>query len=84
MITELGASLSGGQKKKMLLAKFLAAHKNRTVLILDEPESNLDSETLKVWEDIRAQLVNEREKHIVFYISHEVGANGFENKRIKI
>lgn len=67
-IEENGATLSGGEKKKMFMLKCLL--KNSTSLvILDEIDAGVDAETKKVWKDIENELVNDKEK-IVIKISH--------------
>jgi len=47
------ATLSGGQKNRLMLAKILANPK--TCLILDEPTNDLDMDTLDMLEDILSQ-----------------------------
>ncbi|HTK84100.1 MAG TPA: ATP-binding cassette domain-containing protein, partial [Patescibacteria group bacterium] len=47
------ASLSGGQKNRLMLAKILA--NPRSLLILDEPTNDLDMDTLDMLEEILAQ-----------------------------
>jgi ATP-binding cassette subfamily F protein uup len=46
------ASLSGGERGRLLLARVLAAPSN--LLVLDEPTNDLDMETLDVLEDVLA------------------------------
>ncbi len=46
------ASLSGGERNRLLLARALAAPSN--VLVLDEPTNDLDMETLDLLEDVLA------------------------------
>ncbi len=53
MATQPVATLSGGQKNRLLLAKILA--KPGGLLILDEPTNDLDMDTLDMLEDILAQ-----------------------------
>lgn len=50
VITENGANLSGGEKKRICLARALL--RNTGVLILDEPLANLDESTAKKIEDL--------------------------------
>ena len=50
LITENGANLSGGEKKRICLARALL--RDTDVLILDEPLANLDDSTAKKIEDL--------------------------------
>ena len=50
IITEGGANLSGGEKKRLCLARALL--RDTDVLILDEPLANLDPETVQRIEDL--------------------------------
>lgn len=50
IVTENGSNLSGGEKKRICLARALL--RNTDVLILDEPLANLDSETAGMIEDL--------------------------------
>ena len=54
VITENGANLSGGEKKRICLARALL--RNTGVLILDEPLANLDENTTK--KDRRSAFVH--------------------------
>ncbi len=65
VITENGANLSGGEKKRICLARALL--RNTGVLILDEPLANLDEETAKKIEDL---LLSIRGK-LLLVVSHQ-------------
>lgn len=70
-IEELGMSLSGGQRRKLLLAKLMLLYENAPVIIIDEIENDLDKDTRKLWQQFARQLYEEKDRHIIFYISHE-------------
>lgn len=70
-IEELGMSLSGGQRRKLLLAKLMLLYENAPVIIIDEIENDLDKDTRKLWQQFSRQLYEEKDRHIIFYISHE-------------
>ncbi len=67
ILTGLGdkkvSCLSGGEKQKVALAR--AVGLQRTILLLDEPEVHIDSETRKAMEHILKDLALEG-KHIIF------------------
>mgnify|MGYP002586181888 FL=1 len=64
MIAESGANLSGGEKKRICLARALL--RDTEVLILDEPLANLDDETAGRIEDL---LLSIRDKTLLV-VSH--------------
>ena len=70
-IEELGMSLSGGQRRKLLLAKLMLLYENAPVIIIDEIENDLDKDTRKLWQQFSRQLYEKKDRHIIFYISHE-------------
>ena len=65
IITENGADFSGGEKKRLCLARALL--RNTDVLILDEPLANLDPETARRIEDL---LLSIPEKTLLV-VSHQ-------------
>jgi len=69
----LFASLSGGQKKRALLARALATEPK--LLMLDEPAANLDA---TAEDDLYRLLYKLNEKMTIIMVSHELGrAMGF-------
>lgn len=64
LVTENGANLSGGEKKRICLARALL--RDTPVLILDEPLANLDEKTAGKIEDL---LLSIRDK-LVLVVSH--------------
>lgn len=63
-VTEQGANLSGGEKKRVALARTLLWDKD--ILILDEPLANIDPENIA---NIERAILEDRE-HTVLIISH--------------
>lgn len=59
-------SLSGGQIQKLGIIRVLLSDKS--IYIFDEPTSNLDVDSKKVFYDILNQL---KSNHMIFLISHE-------------
>ena len=55
-VTETGANLSGGEKKRVCLARALL--RDTDVLILDEPLANLDAETADRIEDLLLSITD--------------------------
>lgn len=76
-IEELGMSLSGGQRRKLLLAKLMLMYDKAPIIIIDEIENDLDKNTRQLWRQFTQKLYAEREKHIIFYISHDYDGEGF-------
>ena len=64
-ITENGANLSGGEKKRICLARALLRHTD--VLILDEPLANLDEATAEKIEDLLLSIKNK----LLLVVSHQ-------------
>ena len=62
------AQLSGGQKQRVALARTLL--RNRPILLLDEPFTGLDQETLGPIRQLVARLVRENSWHAIF-VSHQ-------------
>ena len=69
VITENGANLSGGEKKRICLARALL--RDTDVLILDEPLANIDSKTAERIEDL---LLSIKEKTMLI-VSHQFSEN---------
>ena len=67
-IEENGATLSGGEKKKLLMLKWLL-NPSTSFVILDEIDAGLDDETKVVLKELEKELLKDRKK-IVMKISH--------------
>ena len=65
VITENGANLSGGEKKRVCLARALL--RNTDVLILDEPLANLDEDTAEKIEDLLLSISGK----LLLVVSHQ-------------
>lgn len=65
MVTENGANLSGGEKKRICLARALL--RDTDVLILDEPLANLDDATAGMIEDLLLSI----EGKLLLVVSHQ-------------
>ena len=63
-----GENLSGGQRKKLLIIKFMLRYEDSSVIILDELQAGLDKETSKMFNEF---LKNADFSHkTVIYIEH--------------
>ena len=65
MIKEGGANFSGGEKKRISLARALL--RNTDILILDEPLANLDTATAEKIEDVLLAIENKT----ILIVSHQ-------------
>lgn len=61
--------LSGGEIKKVLMAKLFFGSKSRDVILIDEIEAGLDSESLEQLSDIINKIAEKKNK-IVLIVSH--------------
>jgi ABC-type bacteriocin/lantibiotic exporter with double-glycine peptidase domain len=82
-VSESGHSLSGGQRKKLLMMKLLLRYKLASVIILDEIEAGLDTETKDIILKLEKEILSQRKDCIIFKISHEAVEAGFYTKTIE-
>lgn len=82
-IKDGGNSLSGGQRKKLMLMKLLL-RKEASVIIIDEIEAGMDKETLKIWRNIEQNLIKKSNAPIIFKISHNEDDCNMYNKEINL
>jgi ABC-type bacteriocin/lantibiotic exporter with double-glycine peptidase domain len=78
-IGEDGSKLSGGQKQRVAIAR--ALYKNSEILIMDEPNNNLDSE---IEEKIMEDLIGTSIKKTIIIITHNERTLKYCNKVIEI
>lgn len=69
VISEDGSNLSGGEKKRICLARALL--RNTDVLILDEPLANLDEAVASKIEDLLLSI----EDRLLLVVSHQFTPN---------
>ena len=81
-IENLGLSLSGGQRKKLLFAKLKLREKKTPIIIMDELENAMDIGMREELEKYKQYLYKNRDKHIIFVISHEATENEFYTKEL--
>ena len=65
MVVESGSNFSGGEKKRICLARALL--RDTDVLILDEPLANLDAETAERIEDLLLSIKD----NTIIVVSHQ-------------
>jgi len=73
MVEENGSNLSGGERKRICLARALL--RKTDILILDEPLANLDDETGEKIEDLLLQITD----RTLIIVSHQ-----FTDKKVKL
>lgn len=69
-ISDGGLTLSGGQRKKILMMRLLLTYQKPSVIILDELEAGLDLKSQKLLESLQKQVIAARTDAIIFLISH--------------
>ncbi|MGI6560106.1 MAG: ATP-binding cassette domain-containing protein [Saccharofermentanales bacterium] len=69
MVEEDGSNLSGGEKKRLSLARALL--RNTDVLLLNEPLANLDVETANNIEDLILSITD----RTMIIVSHQFSEN---------
>lgn len=67
-----GLSLSGGQRKKLLLSKLRIRYEKASVIILDEAEAGLDRAMIQKYEELLHDMFNKSDK-IIIMIAHNMG-----------
>lgn len=78
MIENEGASLSAGQRKKLLILKLLLRSETASVIVLDEVMAGLDDATRRVYLEELRQLAARQDK-MIFVIEHSLeGALAFD------
>lgn len=83
-VSESGHSLSGGQRKKLLMIKLLLRYKLASVIILDEIEAGLDAETKDIILRLEQEILSQQKDCIIFKISHEATETDFYTKTIEL
>jgi ABC-type transport system involved in cytochrome bd biosynthesis fused ATPase/permease subunit len=82
-IKDGGNSLSGGQRKKLMLINLLLKI-DASVVIIDEIEAGMDKETLMIWRNIEKKIMEENTNSIIFRISHKEDDYSMYNKKIDL
>lgn len=83
-VSQSGRSLSGGQRKKLLMMKLLLRYKFASIIILDEIEAGLDAETKDITLKLEKDILSQQKDCIIFKISHEATQNDFYTKTIEL
>ncbi|WP_040328723.1 ATP-binding cassette domain-containing protein [Clostridium ihumii] len=81
-ISENGRSLSGGQRKKLLMIKLLLKYNLVSVIILDELEAGLDAETKNIVTQLEKEIIKNNNDFIFFKITHETQEDDIFNRII--
>lgn len=84
IISDNGRSLSGGQRKKLLMMKLLLNYQRSSVIILDELEAGLDVATKEIVMNIEEQILKEKEDCIIFKITHEYKDDPMFTKEVRL
>ena len=76
IISEHGASLSGGQKQMLSIAR--ALYRNPKILLLDEPTSSLDNDFEMVLQDVLLEL--KKNNNTIVIITHRMNTIPYADK----
>ena len=68
-----GLSLSGGQRKRLLISKLLLRYEKASVIILDEAEAGMDRAMVQKYEELLKDIFNGHEK-IMIMVAHNMDA----------
>lgn len=79
-----GHSLSGGQRKKLLMSKLLLRCEGASVILIDEIEAGLDAATQRILTDLEQQLLAKKKDGIILKISHLPGSETVYNRTISL
>lgn len=66
-----GGNISSGQKKKLLLMKFLLKYENSDIIVIDEIDADLDIISKEKLLDFQQKLFKDNKSKIIFEISHK-------------
>ena len=77
LIGDMGSALSGGQKQRLDLARALIS--NSSILILDEPTSNLDVESEEKFNNSLDKIHNETDTTIIIVTHSLSGISNADN-----
>ena len=69
-ISDNGNALSGGQKKKLLMMKLLMRCEASSVILIDELEAGLDTETQQILSELEREIIRSNGDKIIVKISH--------------
>lgn len=83
-ITGNGMSLSGGQRKKLLMLKLLLRCEEASVILIDEIEAGLDIETQEILTDLEREILRRKRDGIILKISHFPQMEGIYTKTIEL
>ncbi len=77
-----GASLSGGQRKKLYIMKLIAAASRASVILLDEVTAGLDAETTDKFYALLDDIA-EKDDRIMFFVEHTEGKSALYTKTLE-
>jgi len=66
----LVSQLSGGQRQRVMIARALVSRPQ--ILILDEPNTGVDTQSQKIFYDFLREL-NQKEKITILFVTHDLG-----------
>lgn len=81
-IDVLASNLSGGQKKKLQIARILLSKGKSSLIVIDEIDAGLDINSKKIYEEVVNNIISNKDK-IVIIIQH-TDSNIKYNKKVNL
>lgn len=79
-----GSNISLGQRKKLLIIKMILLYEKSDIILIDELDANLDSESKKKLESVKENIFKNNNEKIIIEITHNESTEKVFNKHIHL